>query len=335
MGYDIFVSYSTQDKLFADALVNSLENSKFRCWYAPRDIPAGVTWPSAIAAAIKQTPVMLLIFSASSNSSQEVSRELTLASNNKCIAIPLRIENVLPSEELEYHLTNRHWLDVYGLELEAAVSQVMDVLDGYADVLRQNGEARASTLQAGATAPRNTPPVGLKPVQLSSPQPGAKLPLKRVVPTSLVVLLALGALFWLFNSHNAEGIQPAAEAPVYTYVGNNGLQIKTLRLENTSVREYLLQVSGLPDAPFNGRVFRAQELGGQPDVEYKFFVKIDGQSHLYFQQSYGEGVLFEPNVERSHWVSYKESSKSWLRCRPCLTTGTASRKNPNAGTSKG
>ncbi len=138
MGHDIFVSYSTKDKLFVDALVNRLENAKFRCWYAPRDIPAGVTWPSAITTAIRQTPVMLLVFSESANASQEVSRELTLASNNKCLVIPVRIENVTPGIELEYHLTNRHWLDVCDMELDAALLRILEGVERFSPLFKKN-----------------------------------------------------------------------------------------------------------------------------------------------------------------------------------------------------
>ena len=135
MGYDIFVSYSTNDKHFVDALVNKLEGSGIRCWYAPRDIPAGTTWPAAITAAIKESALMLLVFSESANISQEVSKELTLASSHKRLVVPVRIENVPPNAEMEYHLVNRHWLDVYGLEVDAAIGSIMESLRNYADML--------------------------------------------------------------------------------------------------------------------------------------------------------------------------------------------------------
>lgn len=136
MAYHVFVSYSTQDKLFVDALVNRLESAAIRCWYAPRDIPPGTTWPAAIAQAIKDVPLMLLVFSGHANASQEVSRELTLASSHKCLVIPVRIENVFPSVEMEYHLSNRHWLDVYGLEVEAAINSVLETLQRHNELFQ-------------------------------------------------------------------------------------------------------------------------------------------------------------------------------------------------------
>ena len=38
MAYDVFVSYSHQDKLTADAVCATLEAQGVRCWIAPRDI---------------------------------------------------------------------------------------------------------------------------------------------------------------------------------------------------------------------------------------------------------------------------------------------------------
>jgi len=40
-GFDVFISYSTEDKAVADAVVSVLENEGIRCWYAPRDIESG------------------------------------------------------------------------------------------------------------------------------------------------------------------------------------------------------------------------------------------------------------------------------------------------------
>ena len=176
MGHDIFVSYSTKDKLFVDALVNKLEYNKLRCWYAPRDIPAGVTWPSAITHAIKNTPVMLLVFSGAANESQEVSRELTMASNYKSLVIPVRIENISPGIEFEYHLTNRHWLDVYDLELDAAISRVVEGLQRYSPLFQKQQEQPPKAAPTAAKNPTPPPPPHLKPAPSAEVKPAIPAP---------------------------------------------------------------------------------------------------------------------------------------------------------------
>jgi hypothetical protein len=41
MAHDVFISYSKNDKLTADAVGAKLEAAHIRCWIAPRDIFAG------------------------------------------------------------------------------------------------------------------------------------------------------------------------------------------------------------------------------------------------------------------------------------------------------
>jgi hypothetical protein len=38
MAHDVFVSYSSKDKIIADSIVASMEQNGVRCWYAPRDM---------------------------------------------------------------------------------------------------------------------------------------------------------------------------------------------------------------------------------------------------------------------------------------------------------
>ena len=78
MANAVFISYSSKDKLIAKEICTSLEVIGIRCWIAPRDIAPGEDWPTAIAKAIANSYVMVLVFSASSNSSDEVSREIML-----------------------------------------------------------------------------------------------------------------------------------------------------------------------------------------------------------------------------------------------------------------
>jgi phosphate/phosphite/phosphonate ABC transporter binding protein len=113
MVHDVFVSYSSKDKAVADALVASLENKNIRCWVAPRDIKPGKDWGNAIADAIAESKVFLLIFSNHSNQSQRVLDELNLAISEEIVVLPFRIEKLEPSGAMRLHLSTRHWLDAY------------------------------------------------------------------------------------------------------------------------------------------------------------------------------------------------------------------------------
>ena len=111
MTHDVFISYSTKDKPIADAICANLETVGVRCWIAPRDIAPGEDWPNAVTRAIATSLIMVLVFSANSNSSEDVSRELFLAANSKLVIIPFKIENIEPEPGKQYYLARTHWLD--------------------------------------------------------------------------------------------------------------------------------------------------------------------------------------------------------------------------------
>ncbi|MBQ6334927.1 MAG: toll/interleukin-1 receptor domain-containing protein [Erysipelotrichaceae bacterium] len=48
MAHDVFISYSHKDSFVAQAVCAKLEEAKIRCWYAPRNIPAGAEWATSI-----------------------------------------------------------------------------------------------------------------------------------------------------------------------------------------------------------------------------------------------------------------------------------------------
>ncbi len=99
MAHDIFISHSSKDKPIADAICASLEAAGIGCWIAPRNIAPGEDFPTAIAKGIAQSRAMVLLFSANANSSQEISRELFIASRYKLATIGFKIEDVVLSED--------------------------------------------------------------------------------------------------------------------------------------------------------------------------------------------------------------------------------------------
>lgn len=116
--HDVFISYASADKATADAACAKLESRQIRCWIAPRDVPPGMDFPAAIIRGIEGSRVMVLIFSSRSNVSPHVLREITKAVNRGIIIIPFRIENVLPSQSMEYLINIPHWLDAITPPLE-------------------------------------------------------------------------------------------------------------------------------------------------------------------------------------------------------------------------
>src|ERR1044071_8869003 len=124
MAHDVFISYSHQDKPTADAVCALLEANGVRCWIASRDIAPGAEWAESIIEAIGNSRVMVLLFTARSNASPQVRKEVERAVNKGVTLIPLRIEDVTPSRSLEYFLSTPHWLDALTPPLEKHVHRL-------------------------------------------------------------------------------------------------------------------------------------------------------------------------------------------------------------------
>lgn len=125
MSHDVFVSYSSKDKVIADSVIAALEQNGIRCWYAPRDIKPGEDWGRAISRAIEKSRVFLIIFSNYSNRSQRVLDEVNLAISNQAVILPFRIVNLEPDGAMRLHLSSRHWLDAYEPSWEVHIKSLV------------------------------------------------------------------------------------------------------------------------------------------------------------------------------------------------------------------
>jgi TIR domain len=111
VAFDAFISYSSKDKIVADAVCARLESDGIRCWIAPRDIVAGTSYGEAIIDAIHGAKVMVLVFSSSANTSGHIPKEVERAVSNGVAILPFRIEDVAPGKSLDYFIGSVHWLD--------------------------------------------------------------------------------------------------------------------------------------------------------------------------------------------------------------------------------
>jgi TIR domain len=128
MAHDVFISYSSQDKLVADAVCATLEAYKLRCWIAPRDVLPSARWSESIVRAINASGLMVLIFSANANHSQHVMNEVERAVSAGIPILPLRIEDVRPSEGLELFIMGRHWLDAMTPPVERHLERLTETV---------------------------------------------------------------------------------------------------------------------------------------------------------------------------------------------------------------
>lgn len=109
----IFVSYSHYDQQAALEIVNRLEAADLKCRISSRDVPRGEDFQDAIVTALEKAGAMILVFSQHADNSQEIKKELALASDHGLLVLPVRIENIEPTRGFRYQLATRQYIDLF------------------------------------------------------------------------------------------------------------------------------------------------------------------------------------------------------------------------------
>jgi hypothetical protein len=96
--FSCFISYSANDKEFAERIHADLQNKGVRCWFAPHDMPIGGKLLDEIGSAIRLRDKVLLILSENSIKSDWVEDEVIKAfaeerKRGQTVLFPLRIDD--------------------------------------------------------------------------------------------------------------------------------------------------------------------------------------------------------------------------------------------------
>jgi hypothetical protein len=185
----VFISHSSEDRGIAARVCEALERLGLGCWLASRDIDPGENFQEAIVKAIRSARVIVLVFTGNANNSSEIKKEIALASQNHLAVIPLRMEDVTPSDAFLYELSTRQWVDA---------------LSDWDRAMRRLAE------QIGEIA-------GQQPTAPAAPQPGShaaagrrRLALIAAGAAAALLVVAGGAAYRLGREHAAT---PAASVP--------------------------------------------------------------------------------------------------------------------------
>lgn len=153
MAGHVFISHSSKDLDTAHRIRAALTARGLTCWLAEQDVAPGDDYQAAIVRAIRDARALLIVFTANANRSREVSKEVALANKYDVFIIPARLEDVAPSEALEYELTTRQWHDLFG-DWDAAMDRLA------ARIARVDGAPERPRAQSrGANAAPATTPV--------------------------------------------------------------------------------------------------------------------------------------------------------------------------------
>jgi hypothetical protein len=123
MSASIFISYAGRDQAAASELCAQLEGRGYPCWIASRDVAPGASFQVEIVRAIRAARLVALVFTEEANRSEEIAKELALASQARVPVIPLKMQAVAPSEAFAYEFATRQWID-FAADPAAALDQL-------------------------------------------------------------------------------------------------------------------------------------------------------------------------------------------------------------------
>ena len=126
----MFISHASADRKRASSVCEAIERRGTDCWLSSRDVEPGENYQEAIVRSIRSAPAVVLVFSRSANHSDEIKKELSLASRYRIPVMALRIEDVEPSDAFAYELATRQWIDAFdGWErsIDALVHRIRQV----------------------------------------------------------------------------------------------------------------------------------------------------------------------------------------------------------------
>ena len=203
MAHDVFISHSSRDKPVSDAVCAALENAGIRCWVAPRDVQPGRSFAGEITRAIRQSKAMVLIFSANSNNSSQVLREVQLAVDSQLHMLQFRIEDVLLNDDLKYYLSTPHWLDAMTPPLESHLGRLA------ASLKTLLGKPVTG---ARPTVVTQKPPAPVPPAVVAPVSPSGSLPKRAFVAGLVLAGVVLGFILLRQSQKPSSGGRPQTVA---------------------------------------------------------------------------------------------------------------------------
>ena len=126
---DVFVSYSRQDNEKVLALTRKLRDAGVTMWMDVRNIDGAAMWGEEIVNAVAKSKVLLLLVSRSSVNSQNVVKEVLLASERKGHILPVDLEATEVPGSLRYALAGIQHIEFYRGDPEEHMRAILRALE--------------------------------------------------------------------------------------------------------------------------------------------------------------------------------------------------------------
>jgi S1-C subfamily serine protease len=107
----IYFCHAPNDRVIAEKVYFELKHKGLSCWIPTQDIRVGQYYAEATVNAIEKSDIVVLIYSANSNTSTQTIHELQKATSQNKFIIPFSIDTVKPSKFTEFYMSSPYKVD--------------------------------------------------------------------------------------------------------------------------------------------------------------------------------------------------------------------------------
>ncbi len=142
--HEVFISYSSKNAEYANAVHEKLENEGIKCWIDVDNIRTSENFAQEIIDGLNKAKVVVLIYSKDADDSKYVYREIETAFDKRHI-VPLKIDDSFP-ENLKFFFRSLQWLDASpetlkekNITLESCYDELVDTVKKLKDTPYHGG----------------------------------------------------------------------------------------------------------------------------------------------------------------------------------------------------
>jgi hypothetical protein len=196
-----FISYSRVNKEFAVKLARELKAAGFPIWLDLLDIPAGARWDDEIEKALRECGIFMTILTPAAIASENAKDEIGYAIDHGKRIIPVLLEDC----EVPLRLRRFQYVDFTSMNYDQGVNAAKELLDR---LMKEKWEPRSGKALKPKEPPTQ-PAIQVHSEHRAKSEPsetaespaqssGAR-PIALYAGVAIVVVLVLGATFWLLR----------------------------------------------------------------------------------------------------------------------------------------
>ena len=151
MSAEVFISYAAKDRTRVLDLVERLRTAGVSVWIDQMGIEGATMWSQEIVAAIRSCKVLILAISENSAGSENVVKEVALASEGRKRILPVYIEQAEIPESMAYQLAGIQRIEFFEGQEDAAQQAVIRALAKLGATVADDASAAAANTPGSAS----------------------------------------------------------------------------------------------------------------------------------------------------------------------------------------